>query len=256
MIKKLTDEFVIFLLAMQFLTRLPIPGGFSFSQERLSAAPRYYPLVGVIIGVLVASIFFASTIIFPNSVSIILALGAGVLLTGAFHEDGLADTFDGIGGGATKERALNIMKDSRIGVYGAAALMLIMLIKLAALTAMQPQIAIIGFVVAHGLSRYSSVLVIASSQYVREEGTGKHTAPGISTGGLAFATLTAIMCFAGIGFLLSPSAALWCLIGLGVGHLSMRLMFEKKLGGYTGDTLGAIQQTSEVGIYLGLLAWA
>ena len=256
MIKKITNELVIFLLAVQFLTRLPVPNGVEFSQQRLAAAPRYYPLVGIVIGALSASVFFAATIIFPNTVSIILAITGGVLFTGAFHEDGLADTFDGIGGGTTKERALTIMKDSRIGVYGAVALMLTMLIKLAALTAMAPQIAIIGFVAAHGLSRFSSIVVIATSQYVREEGTGKHTAPGISTGGLIVASFTAILCFAGIGYLLSPSAALFCLIGLCVGHILMRMMFERKLGGYTGDTLGAIQQTSEVGIYLGLLAWA
>ena len=126
MIKKITNELVIFLLAVQFLTRLPVPNGVEFSQQRLAAAPRYYPLVGIVIGALSASVFFAATIIFPNTVSIILAITGGVLFTGAFHEDGLADTFDGIGGGTTKERALTIMKDSRIGVYGAVALMSIM----------------------------------------------------------------------------------------------------------------------------------
>lgn len=256
MIKKIADEFVIFLLAVQFLTRLPVPSGIAFSPKRLSATPRYYPSVGLIIGALSAGVFFVATIILPNGVSMLLAIAAGMVLTGAFHEDGLADTFDGVGGGTTKERALGIMKDSRIGVYGTAALVMVVLIKLAALTAMAPQIAIIGLVAAHCLSRYSSILVIATSQYVREDGTGKHTAPGISVSGLAVATVTAIICFAGIGYWLSPGAALWCLIGLCVGHLLMRLIFEKKLGGYTGDTLGAVQQSSEVGLYLGLLAWA
>ena len=256
MIKKTADEVVIFLLAVQFLTRLPVPSGIAYSPERLSAAPRYYPLVGVVIGLLVAVIFFVATILLPNTVSMILAIAAGVLITGAFHEDGLADTFDGIGGGATKERALYIMKDSRIGVYGTAALMMSVLTKLAALTAMAPQLAIIGLVSAHCLSRYSSVVVIATSQYVRAKGTGKHTAPGISAAGFIVASLTAVICIAVIGYWLSLSAALCCLIGLCLGHIFMRLIFERKLDGYTGDTLGAIQQTSEIGVYLGLLAWA
>ncbi len=256
MIKKIRDEAVIFLLAVQFLTRLPVPRGIGFSPERLSAAPRYYPLVGMIVGVICAGFFFAATTIFPNIVAVILAVAVGVLVTGAFHEDGLADTFDGIGGGATKERALSIMKDSRIGVYGTIALVLVLLIKIASLSSIQPHIAVIGLIAAHGVSRYSSVLVIATSHYVRDDGTGKHTAPGISSGGLIVATMTAVICVAGIAFWLSPVAALWCLIGLCIGHILMRLIVERKIGGYTGDTLGAVQQSSEMGIYLGLAAWA
>ncbi len=256
MIKKISNEFVIFMLAVQFLTRLPVPNGVAFSSERMSAATRYYPFVGLIIGALTAGVFFVATILLPNSISIIIAIAAAMMLTGAFHEDGLADTFDGVGGGVTKERALAIMKDSRIGVYGAAALVMVMLIKLAALTAMAPQMAIIGLVSAHCLSRYSSVVVIATSQYVREDGTGKHTAPGISAVGFAVATMTAIITLTAIGFWLSPWAALSSLLGLCFGHVLMRLFFERKLGGYTGDTLGAVQQMSEIGIYLGLLAWA
>ncbi|MCG8442977.1 MAG: adenosylcobinamide-GDP ribazoletransferase [Caulobacterales bacterium] len=248
-------EFAIFLLAVQFLTRLPVPREVGYSPERLAAAARYYPLVGLIVGGLSAGVFWAAHLALPALLAVLLATAAGLLATGAFHEDGLADTVDGVGGGASREAALAIMKDSRLGAYGAAALGLALAIKVAALAALAPAAVMLALIAAHGVSRLSSVLVIATSRYVRDHGTGKPVAGGISGAGLLVATVIGALGLLILAAGLSPLAALAGGGGALAGHLAMRCFFERKLGGYTGDALGAVQQASEIGLYLGVVAW-
>jgi len=250
----LRNEVAIFLLGVQFLTRLPIPSGVQFTPRRLSASVRYYPSIGLLIGAITAAVYWVFAIILPPALAVLISGAAGLLLTGAFHEDGLADTFDGIGGSGDPKRALEIMKDSRIGTYGAAALIMVLAIKMTALTLLPPPTVLIGLVVGHGLSRLSSVLVIATSRYVRDQGTAKPTADGIGAVGLIIATLTGGIALLALAHVLTLVAALFAGVGLIAGHVLMRLFFEPKLGGYTGDTLGAVQQISEMGFYLGLLA--
>ena len=249
------NEGAVFLLAVQFLTRLPIGSAQLYTPERMAASVRYYPLVGGLVGAFSALAFYLASFGFPVLVSILFAIAAGLLITGAFHEDGLADTFDGIGGGVTRERALEIMKDSRLGTYGTLALLTVLAVKVIALTALPLMLIPIALIAGHGLSRLSSILVIATSRYVRDEGTGKPVAGGISTGGLLIAGLTGLAFVAYCLAFYSPLALLWAGGGLLLGHCLMRLFFERKLGGYTGDTLGAVQQLSELGLYLGLVAW-
>ena len=246
------NEAIIFLLAVQFLTRLPLSHDLPYSAERFAASVRYYPLVGALIGGLAASVFWVSFLVFPFVLSIVLSTVFTILLTGAFHEDGLADSFDGIGGGLTRERALEIMKDSLIGVYGASALISALALKVIALISLSPQIVIAALMTGHCLSRLSSLLVIATSTYVRDHGTGKPVLGGISFGTLCFAVLTALMMLAGFAWIETPLLALFAFIGCSIGHALIRALFEKKLGGYTGDTLGAVQQLSEIGFYLGV----
>jgi adenosylcobinamide-GDP ribazoletransferase len=249
------EQWAIFLLAVQFLTRLPVPASAGFTPERLTAATRFYPLVGALIGGLVAGVYALALLLWPPMVAVLLSIAAGLALTGAFHEDGLADMFDGVGGGLTRERALEIMKDSRIGTYGAAALILALALKAAALAAMPPLAVILALVAGHGLSRFSAVLVIATSSYVRDHGTAKPVAEGVSRQSLLIATASALVLLLALAWGLGISPALLGLAGLALGHWGMRRVFERKLGGYTGDCLGAVQQGSELGFYLGLLAW-
>ncbi|MEM7281768.1 MAG: adenosylcobinamide-GDP ribazoletransferase, partial [Pseudomonadota bacterium] len=248
------SEFFTLVLAIQFLTRLPVSMDGAFSPERQSASVRHYPLVGVFIGLMAAGVFWGLQLVFPLYVSVILSTGLTVLLTGAFHEDGLADTFDGVGGGLTPQRTLEIMKDSRIGTYGTLALIVVLVLKVGALSALSPVAVVVCLIAGHGLSRWSAILVIASSNYVRDEGTGKPTAEGIDMGPLIYASVTGFACIALIGIALSPAAALAATLGLLLGHIFLRLVFERKIGGYTGDCLGATQQSSELGVYLGVLA--
>jgi len=251
----LRNELRTLILSAQFMTRIPIPVGNAYSPERLGAAVRYYPLIGVLIGVLCASTYWGAQYVFPPVVAVILSFGMGLLLTGALHEDGLADTVDGVGGGHDRGRALEIMKDSRVGVYGVLALIVVVGLKIMALALMPPMLAAIALVAAHGLSRLSCVIAIVTSRYVREQGTGSFTLDGPGAGGLAIAVSTGALLLVGLGYLVTPSAAGWAFLGIMVGHAAMRWFYEHKLGGYTGDTLGAIQQVSEVGFYLALLGW-
>lgn len=248
-------EFVIFCLAVQFLTRIPIPAQVEYTPSRFTASVRYYPLVGALVGAICALIYWLSHQVFPSPLAIIIAVASGMLITGAFHEDGLADTFDGIGGGMSRDRALEIMRDSRLGTYGSMALIMAILIKLASLILLPDLWVIVSLTAAHSVSRLSSVLVIATSTYARSDGKAKPVAQGVSATGLTVALLTGIAALVGVALVLPLTAMLAGLTGLVVGHMGMRLMYDRKLGGYTGDTLGAVQQASEIGFYLGLVAW-
>lgn len=249
------SEAAIFLMAVQFLTRLPIPSQSIFTPDRLEASTRYYPLVGLLIGALCALAFWLSDLLFAAPIALIIAITVGLLITGAFHEDGLADTFDGIGGGHDRAQVLDIMKDSRLGTYGTLALIMAMALKFLALFALPSIWVITALIAAHAISRLSSVLVIATSNYARPDGKAKPVASGISAIGLSVAALTGIAALIGVGLVLPLPAVAAGLAGLALGHIAMRLFFERKLGGYTGDALGAVQQASEIGFYLGLAAW-
>jgi len=250
---RLRHETHVFLLAVQFLTRLPVPRSIPYTPARMQAAVRYYPLVGAVIGAIAAAVYWASTYAVTPLLAVLLSTAASLLLTGAFHEDGLADTFDGIGGGHTRVQMLEIMRDSRIGTYGTVALVMVLACKVAAVNALPVAMATVGLIAAHTLSRVSSVIVIATGTYVGG-GTGKHTAHGISRAGLSVAVLTGVMGLAAIAWCISPLAALAAGAGLIAGHGLMRLYTQPRLGGYTGDTLGAVQQVSELGVYMGLVA--
>lgn len=243
------NEAAVFLLALQFLTRLPVPAR-GYTPARLAATPRWLPAVGALIGGLVALAWLAAAAVFPPVLAVLLATAFGLLLTGCFHEDGFADACDGLGGGATRARALEIMRDSRLGTYGAAGLGMMLATKVAALAALPGALVPLALVAGHAASRASAVVVIATSAYVRDHGTGKPVATGLGRAGLAFA----LACGLAPLLFLPPLAALGGLAGLILGHLAMRRTYQRKLGGYTGDCLGAVQQVSEVGFTLGLLA--
>jgi adenosylcobinamide-GDP ribazoletransferase len=241
-----------FLLALQFLTRLPVPDP-GYMPERMARSTRWHPAAGALIGALIGIAWWVFSAFFPPLLALILAIGAGLLLTGAFHEDGFADACDGLGGGATRERALEIMRDSRLGTYGAVGLGLLLAAKIAALATLPALFWVL--IAGHAASRASSVFVIATSAYARDHGTGKPVAEGLDAEGLRFALLTGGAALLPLLFALPFLSILTGLLGLALGHLLMRRAFERKLGGYTGDCLGAVQQSSEFGFYLGLLLW-
>ncbi|MEM7276824.1 MAG: adenosylcobinamide-GDP ribazoletransferase [Pseudomonadota bacterium] len=254
MITLAKTEWGLFLLALQFMTRLPVNPGSAFSEENFLASVRHYPLVGLFVGLLNAGIFVAANALFPTVVAVLVTISVSILMTGAFHEDGLADMFDGIGGGSNKERALQIMKDSRIGVFGMTALAMVLALKTSALVSMPPALLVLALVVAHAASRWSSVIAIASSRYVRDEGTAKPVAEGISHPALLFASAVGLAPFLAFWLIGHGALALPALTGLLIAHLATRIFYQRKINGYTGDCLGALQQISELGVYLGILA--
>ena len=248
------DELAVFLLAVQFLTRLPIRSQNLFTEARLTAATRYYPLVGAMIGAFAGGVFWLAHLAFPTSLAIVLAIAASLLATGAFHEDGFADACDGLGGGVTRERALEIMRDSRLGTYGAAGLGLLLAAKVLALAATPPEVVPWLFIAAHAASRACAVFAIATGTYVRDAGIAKPVADAVAPGSLALALVTAAAAVCLMLVTAAPPVIVAGLAGLAVGHVVMRSVYERKLGGYTGDCLGAVQQTSELGMYLGVAA--
>lgn len=255
MTRWIAREWPVFLLALQFLTRLPLPADVGYTPARMAATPRWHPGAGIVIGTIVGLVFWVAAAIWPPFVAAIVSTAAGLMLTGAFHEDGFADACDGLGGGATRERALEIMRDSRLGTYGTAGLVMVLAGKIAALGSLPVAAVPLALVAGHAASRASSVVVLATSAYVRDHGTGKPVSEGIPPEDLLFALVTGVLAVLPLGFVMSVMAILCGALGLAAGHLVMRRQFERRLGGYTGDCLGAVQQLGEVGFYLGLLAW-
>ncbi len=252
--RRLADEWAVFLLAVQFLTRLPLRPAPVYSPQAMAASPRWYPGAGLLIGAAVGGVFWLAAQVYPGVLAALLSTAAGLMLTGCLHEDGLADFCDGLGGGASRERALEIMRDSRIGTFGAAGLGMVLAGKMLALAAMPAGAAALLLVAGHGASRASCVVVIATSRYARAEGVGAPLSGGLGWGGLGFAVATGLAGLAALSVVL-PAASVACgLVGMALAHVAIRAVFERRLQGYTGDCLGAVQQTGELALYLGVLA--
>lgn len=248
----------LFFVALQFFTRLPIPRWVGFEQDWLHHASRYFPLVGVVVGAIGAAVYAACALVLPAPVAAVLSTAATIYVTGAFHEDGFADTCDGLGGGMTRERVLEIMKDSRIGSYGAVALVLLLGLKIGVLSMMAPTMAVAALLLAHPLSRLAASSLILTLDYAREHGKAKPMAQRMRP--MEFAV--ACLCVALPAVLLGANGALrWTTIAAAVvaaGAVAAWLGAKcvRRIGGYTGDCLGAVQQVAEVAVYLCVLAAA
>jgi len=246
-------EFELLLIALQFLTRLPISAEISYTDQKVSDSAAYYPLVGIGVGGVGGLSFLLLNGLLPAYVAVWLTVAVLVWLTGCFHEDGFADMCDGVGGGVDKAAALHIMRDSRLGTYGVAGLILLLGTKVATLSAFAPLAVPLVLVAGHSLSRLSAVMVIMTSDYVRATGIATRVASGISRRRATLMALTGL--FVILATILSQGfgVCLGMLAGCIAGHVVARWQFERKLGGYTGDCLGATQQLSELGLYLGAL---
>ncbi|MCP3654970.1 adenosylcobinamide-GDP ribazoletransferase [Herbaspirillum sp.] len=246
----------LFFTALQFFTRLPIPRWVGFQPHWLQHATRYFPLVGWIVAWACALVYLLAVQFWPQMVAVLLSTAAGIWLTGAFHEDGFADVCDGLGGAVSRERALEIMRDSRLGSYGVIGIVALLLTKLAALQALLPLqvLAVLGM--AHPLSRWLATCLIWRMEYVREEGKVKPLAQQMGQGEFLLATLFAVLPVIGV---IALGMMSWQRIAAGallaaVATLWLAARFRRRLGGYTGDCLGAVQQLSETAFYLGALA--
>ncbi len=246
----------LFFIALQFFTRLPIPRWVGFEPAWLHHASRYFPAVGLVVAAIAGGVYAAAALVLPPPVAVLLSTAAGIYATGAFHEDGFADSCDGLGGGHTRERVLEIMKDSRIGAYGAIGIGLMLATKVAALASM-PKLAVLGaLLAAHPLSRLMACSLIWRMEYARAEGKAKPLAQEMRSGEFAIAALTAVLSAAGsvaLGWL-SLAALGAGLAGMLLATLWLARKLQQRLGGYTGDCLGAVQQLTEAVFYLGALA--
>ncbi|HSX85784.1 MAG TPA: adenosylcobinamide-GDP ribazoletransferase [Cellvibrio sp.] len=239
----------LFFLALGFFSRIPMPAWIEYSPENLNRAGRYFTLVGWFLGGLVALVFLAANYFFSNSISLWLAMGFSLLLTGAFHEDGLADTADGFGGAFAREKKISIMKDSRIGTYGATALVMALLGKYLLLIE-NFQIAP-SLLIAYALSRTVAASLVFDMRYVADD-DGSKSKPLANNQSRLDLTILLTTCLP-IFFLLSWQKAVLIIAALIVVRYAAKFYFQKQIGGYTGDCLGAAQQVSELIIYALLL---
>lgn len=248
--ESLKEEKTLLLLALSFLTRVPVKFSHEITATQLNNASRYFAVVGLFVGICCAFIYMVSSAYLPKTVAVLLAMATSLLLTGAFHEDGWADTWDGFGGGWSKEQKLNIMKDSRLGTYGAAALFIILLLKFHSLMALASPV--MALIVANTLSRVVATSLIYDMPYVALDSQSKvkPLAQELSQHSLLILLLTGVLVSL---FYLSLGDCILLFALLAIYRLVLQFWFKSQLGGYTGDCLGAAQQSSEIVIYLSLL---
>lgn len=251
LVSRIRNEFELFLLALGYLTRAPIPRSVEMEESRLDGAVRYFPWVGLLVGALAAGSFWLFFLLYSHALlALLLSLAVTLLATGAFHEDGFADFCDGFGGGWTREDVLAIMKDSRLGSYGAIGIVVLLIVKVVTLSLMGPATIVMALVLAHGWSRLTAVSLLLDLPYVRDNGKSAAVASRMSVGNLLYGALPPLVLL--LWLELWPLIAV--LVAVFVTRQGMAIYLRRRIGGVTGDCLGATQQLAEVSIYLALLA--
>lgn len=251
--------------ALTFMTRIPTWRVVAHDVSDLPASATYFPLVGLVVGGAGAGVWWLASSIWSPWVAVLLSMVTTIRLTGAFHEDALADSLDGFGGGWTREQVLRIMKDSRVGSYALVGVCMALILKAALLVdlaALPPldrgemlpawPTVVVALLVAHMLGRTSSVALIGTLRYVRSdepstrESAGRPFVGGMSRIRAAVALLAAVLlCFALLGNRAWP-----VLLAVVVTTALAARYFHSRLGGITGDALGATNQVVELMVYL------
>jgi len=237
--------------AVIFLTRLP--AGRAETAD-FALAPRWFGAVGLLVGAVQAAVYLAATGLWGAALGAVAAIVAGLFLTGALHEDGLADSFDGLGAGGGAERMLAIMRDSRIGSFGALALGVVVGAAALALARLGPGAAPAALIAGAALSRVAMTVMLRHGPYLRAQGSGTGmTGPLGAAGWLVLAGAVALAL--ALGAALLGVGVLAGLAGLMAGAGGIWLWARRRLGGVSGDILGAAQQLGMLGFLLGVLAW-
>jgi len=239
-----------FLGAVVFLTRIPVGRLYTFRAEELPRSAVYFPLVGLLVGLLAGLVLLGAQLVLPSIVAILLCMVTTILVTGALHEDGLADAADGLGGGTTPERRLAIMKESVIGVYGAVVLWFSLTAKLLLLGSLLEKGAALAFaalVVANGMGRAGAVALLFACPYVRqEESKASPFASGPTFKEFVLSLLPPVL----LAILFLRQEALVILGGVAATVWASSVLFRRMVGGITGDCLGAANQVIELICYL------
>jgi adenosylcobinamide-GDP ribazoletransferase len=251
MIKK---EINLFFTALMFYTRIPCPSWITHEEDALNKSTKYFPLIGWIVGGICAAVLYGSAQILPLEIAVVLSTISGILVTGAFHEDGFMDTCDAFGGGWTKEKILEIMKDSRMGAFGVLGMICLMALKIYALIYLATfslETTCILLVCIHASSRFTAILLRLGLDYVREndDAKAKPIAKQTELSGYLLSFIFTLLPFV----FLAKIELLWILIPLFSILIYLTYYFKKWIGGYTGDCLGCTQQVAEVCFYLTVL---
>jgi adenosylcobinamide-GDP ribazoletransferase len=242
--------------AIRFLTVLPTPASDGApTPDWLARAVKYFPVVGICVGLASALVFLIAGEFWPPSIAALLAVATSIVMTGALHEDGLADTADSFGGGWSIEKRLTIMKDSRIGTYGALALGLGVALRVAALAALPLWAGAAALIATHASARATPGFVMNRLSYSGDTATMKvsYAETPVSRSELTFALIVAMLASVPLALISFGSIVVALLTGTALAVLLARWS-RRMLGGYTGDVLGAIEQIFEIGFLLGVAA--
>lgn len=248
-----------FWAAVMFYTRLPVPKSYEHSDKNFHLSRKYLPLVGLLVGCIAGLSLLFFQLFLPLSLSIALSMLTTIVVTGAFHEDGFADSCDGFGGGWNKEQVLRIMKDSRVGTYATVGMIIILGIKFLALYEISNHslaILILSLMNGHTLSRLASSFTIEKLDYVQDIDVSKIrpiTNLALTRPQLGYSAIFALPSLFPL-LALMPSA-IWITLPLTAVFYLLCHYFKKRINGYTGDSLGAMQQVIEVVFYISLLAF-
>lgn len=243
------SELETFFGAIRFFTRLPVPGTLGQDGVALARAMRYFPATGLIVGTLAGLAFALTTFFWPKTLAVLAAMAAAILTTGALHEDGWSDMVDGFGGGWDREKVLAIMRDSAVGSFGATALAMILMVRFFALIEIDMLLVPVALIAGNAVSRLCSTCVFRALDYARPEGKAKPFSDKLGKGDMIFAAATALLPV----LLLPPLQFIPALLLAALAAFWLARLFRRRIGGYTGDCLGAVQQLSEVAFYCGLL---
>ena len=230
------------LQAISFLTILPVGQAHALEGKDLARSMAFFPLAGLLIGLLLLLGHYLFSFFLPKTLVLWFVIGLLVFLTRGLHLDGLADTMDGLASGGTKEKILEVMRDSRIGPFGVISLILLLGAKFHCLNQIPDPSLPCSFIVMSVLGRNAMVLVCYRSSYARREGLAKPFVEHLRIHEVAVSFFTAL----GITLLLMRLQGIVVFFGVGLFSLGCRFFFKRRLGGITGDILGATNEMSEV----------
>lgn len=250
-IKSVKNQFKIVMSAFMFFTRLRIREGWTCGAENLNKISIYLPFVGWFIGGAAVAVFSLAHLVLPVNISVLFSMITSILLTGAFHEDGFADVCDAFGGGWSKNKILEIMKDSRLGSFGAMGIFLMLLGKYVFLTEIPAKFIPLSIITAHSLSRLAAVNFIYTHDYVRDnnESKAKPVSKKISLPEFCVAAVFGLLPL----ILWQNYWIMTTVAAVFIVKIIFACYFNRWIGGYTGDCLGAMQQLTEVTVYLTII---
>jgi adenosylcobinamide-GDP ribazoletransferase len=245
-----------FLNALRFMTIVPVPSSdAATAPDWLSRCAKYFPAVGICIGFVSAAVLLLAGAIWGPVIAALLAVATSIVVTGALHEDGLADTADGFGGGRSVEKRLAIMKDSRIGAYGALALAFGVALRVTALAEMPLWSGAAALIAAHAAARITPAFVMNALPYAGDTAAMKvsYADAPVSMNDLRFALIVVVCALVPLAFTSILSVSSGLLLGAALAA-AIALWARRLINGYTGDVLGAVEQMFEIGFLLGVAA--
>ncbi len=239
-------------MALKFLTIIPLPKQPEVSSEELGRSIGYFPLVGIIIGLILVGLNWLLSLLLPPAVVNALLITGLVVISGALHLDGFVDTCDGIAGHKTPEERWQVMHDSRAGAFGIVGVVLLLLVKYISLNNIPEPLMMVTLLLMPVLSRWAMVYAVSAYPYARPTGLGKVFKQGASWPRLVLATLIALA----VAISLTRLAGLAIMLAIWVIIIVMAAYLKRKFSGLTGDTYGAINELAEVGVLIFVLLLA